>query len=324
MGGNKRPGHGRVDRETCWPFMAAAIRSGLRASGPPGTRGPRGAFPSTRRPRQAWSGDRAGNGALMRCAPLAIRWRDDPHRLVRESVVSAVPTHWDPRCGWSCALANLVTAAALRGETLSPDDLLGTARDGVAASLPVLDRYGYRDEIPSERVGSGGGIASRSELDMVRFDGPDMGFTLLSLQAALICYWQAGNFESAPVRDHRGGWRYRYQRRHRRCDPRREVRSGSDPRALAPPGGRHQGRAHIDGVPCGPAGGFGRGNRGRERGRNIAPAPSYRRLRLKRTTVASGPVSAFSTVTPVVPGDRGEALPGTAGVPRHPVMTLQP
>ena len=38
----------------------------------------------------AWSGLRAGNGAAMRCTPIAIRWRDDPLPLVRNSVVSAL------------------------------------------------------------------------------------------------------------------------------------------------------------------------------------------------------------------------------------------
>ena len=33
----------------------------------------------------AWSGSRAGNGAAMRCAPIAVRWRDDPVALVRNS-----------------------------------------------------------------------------------------------------------------------------------------------------------------------------------------------------------------------------------------------
>ena len=164
----------------------------IRAAG--NTRSAKG-IPIVEASRQAWGGDRAGNGALMRCAPLAIRWRDDPHRLVQESVISAVPTHWDPRCGWSCAIANLVTAAALRGETLSPDALLQAARDGMAASLPMLGRYGYCDEIPP-CVMEAVAVASRSELDMVQFDGPDMGFTLLSLQAALICYWQAEDFET--------------------------------------------------------------------------------------------------------------------------------
>ena len=145
--------------------------------------------------RRAWEGGRAGNGALMRCAPLAVRWRDDPRRLVRESVLSAVPTHWDRRCGWSCALANLACAAALRGEMLSAQALLHSAQDGMAASLPALCDYGYRAEIPSS-VSEAVASASRSALDDLRFDGPGMGFTLLSLQAALISYWRAEDFES--------------------------------------------------------------------------------------------------------------------------------
>ncbi|MCY4541068.1 MAG: ADP-ribosylglycohydrolase family protein [Rhodobacteraceae bacterium] len=145
--------------------------------------------------QQAWNGRQAGNGALMRCAPLAIRWRDNPNSLVRESVLSAVPTHWDWRCGWSCALGNLAVAAALRGETLSAEDLLRLAREGMAASLPELRDYGYRADIPSS-VLNAVTLASRSSIDDLRFDGRNMGFTLLSLQAALISCWQANDFES--------------------------------------------------------------------------------------------------------------------------------
>ena len=145
--------------------------------------------------RQAWGAGRAGNGALMRCAPLAIRWHDDPCRLVRESVVSAVPTHWDRRCGWSCALANLAAAAALRGEMLSAEDLMQSVEKHIAASLPELRPFGYRVE-PSSSVAQAVMLAWRSMLDDLTFDGADMGFTLLSLMAALISYWRAEDFES--------------------------------------------------------------------------------------------------------------------------------
>lgn len=157
-------------------------------------RTPKG-MPIAEASRRAWDGHRAGNGALMRCAPLAIRWHDDPHRLVRESVLSAVPTHWDRRCGWSCALANLAMAAALRGEMLPPDALLQAAQDGMAASLPALRVYGYVAAMPSQ-VSDAVALAARAALDELRFDGPDMGYTLLALQAALICYWRANDFES--------------------------------------------------------------------------------------------------------------------------------
>ena len=43
----------------------------------------------------------AGNGAVMRCAPLAIRWVRDDVALARNTALSAVVTHADPRCVWS-------------------------------------------------------------------------------------------------------------------------------------------------------------------------------------------------------------------------------
>ena len=145
--------------------------------------------------KRAWRGYRAGNGALMRCAPLAIRWPDDSMRLVRESVVSAVPTHWDPKCGWSCALVNLAISGALRRETLSAEALLGLAKDGIANDRPELEHYGYEPEPPPsvvERLHE----ASRATVGDLQFDGRNMGYTLLSMQAALASYWRARNFET--------------------------------------------------------------------------------------------------------------------------------
>ena len=142
----------------------------------------------------AWAGSRAGNGALMRCAPIAIRWRDDASALVRNSIVSAVPTHWDPRCGWSCALANLAAAAALRGESLRPDELLETAADALQASLPELERFEYEARIP-DAVRDTVREASEVEIEQVPADGDSKGYTLLTLLIMLIVYWRAETFE---------------------------------------------------------------------------------------------------------------------------------
>ena len=144
--------------------------------------------------RKGWNGGRAGNGALMRTAPLSILWRDFRDRLVCESVVSAVPTHWDVRCGWSCAIANLATAAALTGTTLGPDMLVKEAEAGMAASLPRLETFGYGTRAPHSVV-EAVEEASVSTLDDLRFDGHDMGYTLLSLQAGLLSFCQAEGFE---------------------------------------------------------------------------------------------------------------------------------
>lgn len=150
--------------------------------------------PITEASRTAWGGGQAGNGALMRCAPVAVRWRDDAAALVRNSIVSAVPTHWDRRCGWSCALANLAAAAALRGETPAADELLDAGVEGVRAALPELQQYGYEARAPrSVRAAVRG--AAGAEVGDVRADDDSKGFTLLTLRLALIALWRAPGFE---------------------------------------------------------------------------------------------------------------------------------
>jgi len=144
--------------------------------------------------REAWGGKSAGNGALMRCAPIAVRWRDDAAALARNSVVSAVPTHWDTRCGWSCVALNIGIAAALRGETMDANALVAAAEEAVLASLPELSQYGYEAGMPhSVRIA----VAQAASLDIeeVEFDGWSMGFTLLALRAGLISLWRAPDFE---------------------------------------------------------------------------------------------------------------------------------
>lgn len=145
--------------------------------------------------RKAWGGKSAGNGALMRCAPVAIRWRDDPVALARNSVVSAVPTHWDQRCGWSCVALNIGIAAALRGETINADALIAAAEDAVGSSLQELSHYGYEDRMPRSVLNATRQADGCSAIGSIRFDGPNMGFTLLTLQAGLISLWRSPDFE---------------------------------------------------------------------------------------------------------------------------------
>ena len=144
--------------------------------------------------REAWGGKSAGNGALMRCAPIAVRWRDDAAALARNSIVSAVPTHWDARCGWSCVALNVGIAAALRGETLDPDALIAASEEAVLPSLPELSRYGYEERMP-DSVRATVAQAAGQEIGEVEFDGWDLGFTLLALRAGLISLWRAPDFE---------------------------------------------------------------------------------------------------------------------------------
>ncbi len=162
-----------------------------------------GALEDVRQPRgmaiegashEAWGRKNAGNGALMRCAPIAIRWRDDPTALARNSIVSAVPTHWDRRCGWSCVALNVGIAAALRGETIEADALIAAAEEAVQPSLAELSRFGYEDGMP-HGVRIAVEQAASLEIREVEFDGWDMGFTLLALRAGLTSLWRAEDFE---------------------------------------------------------------------------------------------------------------------------------
>lgn len=153
-----------------------------------------GGMPILEASRTAWGGKRAGNGALMRCAPLAIRWRDDAAALARNSIVGAAPTHWDPRCGWSCVLFNLALAATLRGESVTMDGLLDAGAGAMRASRPELEQYGYDAEPPAE-VREAVARASVERLDNLTLDDRDMGYTLLALRVGLVSLWRAPDFE---------------------------------------------------------------------------------------------------------------------------------
>lgn len=170
-------------------------RLGAKDGGRGHSREPAG-VPITEASRRAWGESRAGNGAAMRCAPIAIRWRDDPAALVRNSILSAVPTHWDERCGWSCALLNLATAAALRGETVTVRELLDAGVAGIWASRPELERYGYGATVPAS-VHEAVLRASGADIADIHLDGSSMGYTLLALEVGLIAFWRATSFNEA-------------------------------------------------------------------------------------------------------------------------------
>ena len=86
--------------------------------------------------REVWQqrpeGSNAGNGSVMRCAPHALAFTDDPDTLATVSRQSSAITHYDPRCTYGCAVLNLTIAGYLRGE----DDPLSSALDRVEGDAP--------------------------------------------------------------------------------------------------------------------------------------------------------------------------------------------
>jgi len=153
--------------------------------------------------KQSWSDQfddyNAGNGAVMRCAPVAIRWADDDAAVARNSVVSAAVTHWDPRCLWSAMLLNLAAASYLRGE--SPGDaasLLERGRQslrhmGAEAVLFDLDA----DDDPPWEIRENVNAALRDDVDIDRLQlgRAPTAFTIKTLSAALWCVHNTDSFD---------------------------------------------------------------------------------------------------------------------------------
>jgi ADP-ribosyl-[dinitrogen reductase] hydrolase len=86
--------------------------------------------------REVWhrrsEGSNAGNGSIMRCAPHAIAFADEPAALTQVSKQSSSITHYDSRCQYSSALLNHTIAGYLRGD----DDPFPTALERLEADAP--------------------------------------------------------------------------------------------------------------------------------------------------------------------------------------------
>ena len=77
-------------------------------------------------------GQNAGNGSVMRCAPLAIPYALNRNRLLEVSRDSSRITHADPRCTYGCAILNLTIAGLLHDAEMP----LKAALDGVGSDAP--------------------------------------------------------------------------------------------------------------------------------------------------------------------------------------------
>ena len=167
-----------------------ALRAWVRYGEPPRgePREPRGVA-AIDAARLAWedSGrNSAGNGSVMRCGPVALRWMRDETALVRNSVVSAAVTHRDPRCMWSTLLTDLAIASCLRGEPLVEGALLERAGAAVRASREELAPFGLPEEPPpAVREAVGRGLAREAGIDDLALDRGGVGFAPKTLGAVL-------------------------------------------------------------------------------------------------------------------------------------------
>jgi len=122
------------------------------------------------------AGMSAGNGSIMRCAPIALLDAKDPESLIRHSIDSSLITHWDPRACWGAVALNMAIS-----------QLIDKGKDA------LLDRVAVRIEQPDVRQ-------ALEKVEKMRMeDIVPSGFVLDTLQAALWCFLNTSCFEDALV-----------------------------------------------------------------------------------------------------------------------------
>ncbi len=109
----------------------------------------------------------AGNGAVMRCAPIALRY-NDMGNMVGMAVDSARVTHFDPRCLWSTAAVVVTISAALQNYIMGPEVIASTLKSFGAPEVVL-----------------GAIMESEGELEDFELDSKDRGFTLKTMKVGL-------------------------------------------------------------------------------------------------------------------------------------------
>jgi len=111
--------------------------------------------------REAWKrspeGRNAGNGSVMRTAPIAVAYADAGDELATVSRTSSRLTHWDLRCVYGCEVLNRTIQGCLQDDAEPLADALeGVPEEApgelVDALAPIPDDIGEEDLRPTGYV----------------------------------------------------------------------------------------------------------------------------------------------------------------------------
>lgn len=131
---------------------------------------------ASRRAFEILGGPTAGNGSLIRCAPVGLFYRADAAERREVSHRESTLTHFDRLAGWSCAAFNDLVTAAINGE--------------LRAELPAI-ACTFDDE--DKRVAAVLRETPEAEVEEV----VSSSFVLDTLQTALWTVLHAADFEHA-------------------------------------------------------------------------------------------------------------------------------
>lgn len=143
--------------------------------------------PATDAARRVWEREgrnAAGNGAVMRCSPVALRRRRSSDHLVEETRQSALITHYDPRCIASAIALNAALVCSLHGVRLDLNELASCLENSGA---------------PSEVSAAIRAVPGAHLEDFDLSDPRTMGYTLKAMQVGLWALVQDADFESVLV-----------------------------------------------------------------------------------------------------------------------------
>lgn len=119
----------------------------------------------------------AGNGSIMRLAPVPLFYFPDRSQALHYSVESSRLTHGAPECLEACRLLGDILLRALRGNAKS-ELLFSTNPDSLTvAALKNIARGDYRSKFENDIRGT--------------------GYVVDSLEAALWCFWTTDSFGGA-------------------------------------------------------------------------------------------------------------------------------
>lgn len=124
-------------------------------------------FEAGRLANQENPGRSAGNGSVMRCIPVALRYHDDLDRLIRVSTQQAAITHSDERCTWGAAAVNLAARELLHGNIYFIDEVLHRIGDRAPRALrDAIHRVPRESEgdLPISRAGEAGYVVHCIEI----------------------------------------------------------------------------------------------------------------------------------------------------------------
>ena len=140
----------------------------------------------------------ASNGGILRCTPVAVRYRTEPEMLTRVSADACAVTHYSPLSQWSCVIMNAAIAMSLSGRKTDLQMLLGAAEADGSPDLLAAGREGGIDTTVLLNAATGRTIPENATW-LTDTKQVAKAHTLLALQAGLWATTTQSGFEEALV-----------------------------------------------------------------------------------------------------------------------------